>query len=56
MKKKKLSPMFVPGSLAVKRSELIGQLRQALHLAESPQEKVIEFDILETTFNLEFEK
>ncbi len=56
MKKKKLSPMFVPGSPPVKRSELIGQLRTALYLAESPQEKVIEFEILETTFNLEFDE
>jgi hypothetical protein len=39
-----------------RRSKLIGQLRRALYLAESPQETCIEFDILETTFELEFDE
>ena len=38
------------------RASLIGQLRHALALAESPRETVIEFDILETTFELEFDE
>jgi hypothetical protein len=40
----------------LKRAGLIRQLRHALHLAESPRENVIEFDIFETTFEVEFDE
>ncbi len=39
-----------------RRASLIRQLRYALYLAESPKEICIEFDILETTFELEFDE
>ncbi len=40
----------------LKRAGLIRQLRHALYLAESPKENVIEFDIFETTFEVEFDE
>ena len=38
------------------REELIRQLRLALHLAESPSEEAVEFDVADTTFCFEFEE
>ena len=37
----------------ITREELIGQLRRALALAESPNEEVVEFDIGDTDFTFE---
>ncbi len=39
-----------------KRTDLIKELRQALHLAESPNEEVLEFDIGDTCFCFEFQE
>lgn len=36
------------------REAIISQLRYALYLAESPKNKLIEFDICDTTFCIEF--
>ena len=36
-----------------KRQKLIQQLRHALSLATSPDEMIIEFDIMETTFEVD---
>lgn len=36
------------------RGELIGQLRHALTLAESPAEEMVEFEICDTGFSLDF--
>ena len=41
-------------TIPLKRHELITQLRHALNLATSPRETVIEFDIFETTFEVDF--
>lgn len=38
------------------REELIVQLRQALHLATSPSEEVVEFEIADVEFCFEFEE
>ena len=38
----------------ITREELIGQLRHALHLAESPNEEVVEFEIGNTDLCFEF--
>ncbi len=35
------------------RERLIQQLRHALHLAQCPDEMIVEFDILETTFEVD---
>jgi hypothetical protein len=38
------------------RQKLIAQLRQILYLVESPKETLVEFDILDTTFEVELEQ
>lgn len=36
------------------RQQLIAQLREALHQAESPNTEIAEFEILDTEFSIEF--
>lgn len=40
----------------LKRAGLIRQLRYALGQVESPRNTVVEFDIFETTFEVEFDE
>ncbi len=37
------------------RSDLIQQLREALHIAEAPENEVVEFDLGDTSFCFEFD-